>query len=351
MRAVVMRNGELVLDELPDPIPGEGELLVRVLACGICGSDLHALLRAGRIRDGEQAEDDSLLGTTSGDMVMGHEFCAEIIDFGPGTERTLELGARVVSVPSLLRPGGRAGIGYSTELPGGYGELMVLSEQRVLAVPDQLSTEEAAMTEPMAVGEHAVARARIEDGDVPLVIGCGPVGLAVIAALRSRGLGPIVAADYSAKRRELAVGLGAEVVVDPAERPSFDAWREAADSPEGDDERPALIFECVGVPGMIQGVIDGAPRNSRAVIAGVCMEDDVIQPLVAIRKQINLQFVLGYTPEEFAATLRALSTEQIDVRPLITGRVDLDGVAEAFKTLADPSSHAKIMVVPGLDGT
>ena len=124
MRAVVMRNGELVLDEVPDPVPEEGELLVRVLACGICGSDLHALLRAGRIRDGEQEEDDSLLGTTGGDMVMGHEFCAEIIEFGPGTERTLELGARVVSVPSLLRPGGRAGIGYSTELPGGYGELI-----------------------------------------------------------------------------------------------------------------------------------------------------------------------------------------------------------------------------------
>ncbi|HJM76087.1 MAG TPA: zinc-binding dehydrogenase [Dehalococcoidia bacterium] len=350
MRAVVMREGELVVDQVPDPVPGEGELLVRTLACGICGSDLHALLRARRIRDGEQSSEDSFLGTTGEDVVMGHEFCAEIIDFGPGTERKLEIGTRVVSVPGLVRPEGRAGIGYSTEWPGGYGELMVLSEQLALPVPDHLSSEQAAMTETMAVGEHAVALARIEDGDVPLVIGCGPVGQAVIAALRLRRLGPIIASDYSAKRRELATIMGADIVVDPAERPAIDVWREAADAPEGRDERSALIFECVGVPGMIQGLIDDAPRNSRALIAGVCMEDDVIEPLSAIGKQINLQFVLGYTPEEFAATLRALSTEQIDVAPLITGRVDLDGVDGAFKTLADPESHAKIMVVPGLDG-
>jgi threonine dehydrogenase-like Zn-dependent dehydrogenase len=208
------------------------------------------------------------------------------------------------------------------------------------------------MTEPLAVGEHAVARALIEAGDVPLVIGCGPVGLAVIAALRARRLSPIVAADFSPKRRELAAGIGADVVVDPNEQPAFESWREAADSPvsaDGLDERSALVFECVGVPGMIQSIIDDAPRNSRVVVAGVCMQDDVIRPLAAIRTQINLQFVLGYTPEEFEATLDALATERIDAGPLVTAHIGLDDVPDAFRTLTDPSEHAKIMIVADRD--
>ena len=175
------------------------------------------------------------------------------------------------------------------------------------------------------------------------------MGLAVIAALRLREIGPIVAADFSAKRRELAAVFGANVVIDPNEQPAFDGWRAHVGAPAaGEPELPALIFECVGVPGMIQSMIDGAPRNSRVVVAGVCMEDDVIRPLAAIGKQINLQFVLGYTPQEFAETLAALSDERIDAAPLVTGRVGLDGVADAFRTLASPDEHAKVVVVPGL---
>ncbi|MEE8422047.1 MAG: zinc-binding dehydrogenase, partial [Dehalococcoidia bacterium] len=315
MRAVVMRRGQLVLDDVPAPVPGEGEVLVRTLACGICGSDLHALQRAARAEADGVEQSDPVVGATGRDVVMGHEFCAEVVDFGPGAARTLAPGTRVVSVPS--------GVGYSDERPGGYGEFMILPEERLLRVPDHLATEHAAMTEPLAVGEHAVARARIEEGDVPLVIGCGPVGLAVIAALRTREISPIVAADFSPKRRELAAGIGADVVVDPDVQPAFEAWAEAADSPAGVDQRPALVFECVGVPGMIQSVIDDAPRDSRVVVAGVCMEDDVIRPLAAIRTQINLQFVLGYTPAEFEATLNALATERIDAGPLVTARIGL----------------------------
>ncbi|MDP6607230.1 MAG: zinc-binding dehydrogenase [Dehalococcoidia bacterium] len=344
MKAVVMRRGELVLDEVPAPVPGEGEVLLRTLACGICGSDLHALQRAARAEADGAEQTDPVVGATGSDVVMGHEFCAEVVDFGPGTEGTLAPGTRVVSVPS--------GVGYSDERPGGYGEFMILPEARLLRVPDHLATEHAAMTEPLAVGEHAVARALIEAGDVPLVIGCGPVGLAVIAALRARRLSPIVAADFSPKRRELAAGIGADVVVDPNEQPAFESWREAADSPvsaDGLDERSALVFECVGVPGMIQSIIDDAPRNSRVVVAGVCMQDDVIRPLAAIRTQINLQFVLGYTPEEFEATLDALATERIDAGPLVTAHIGLDDVPDAFRTLTDPSEHAKIMIVADRD--
>src|SRR5262249_27701862 len=162
----------------------------------------------------------------SRDVVMGHEFCAEIVEHGPETTRTLEVGTRVCSRPLLMRPTGPQSIGYSNDNPGGYGEYMRLSEALLPEVPTGLSPERAALTEPMAVGVHAVAKARLELDDAPLVIGCGPVGLAVIAALRLRGVQPIVAADFSRRRRELAVALGADLVIDPAQGGPWTGWRD-----------------------------------------------------------------------------------------------------------------------------
>ncbi len=351
MRAVPMRGGELVVAEVPDPVAGPGEVLVRTLACGICGSDLHMLQRVQRVLAGEEEPDTVFAFDHGADVVMGHEFCAEIVEFGPGCDEVLAVGQRVVSVPVMPRGDQRATLGYSNELPGGYAELMVLGEANLVAVPDHVSSEEAALTEPMAVGRHAVAMSRLDQEavatEVPVVVGCGPVGLSVIADLRRRGVERIVAADFSEKRRELASEVGATVVVDPREVAPVDVWRAEVGATAGAlDEPPVLMFECVGVPGMIQGMIDAVPRYSQVVVVGVCMQEDVIRPLSAIGKQVNLQFVLGYTSEEFAATLGSIASEELDVGPLITGRVTLDEVPEAFRALASPDAHAKILVVP-----
>jgi threonine dehydrogenase-like Zn-dependent dehydrogenase len=258
----------------------------------------------------------------------------------------------------LMRAEGPQSIGYSNDNPGGYGEYMRLSEALLHEVPNGLSTEHAALTEPMAVGVHAVAKARLEPDDAPLVIGCGPVGLAVIAALRLRGVRPIVAADFSSRRRELAMALGADVVIDPAHSTPWASWREAAvyrDASRapvlppwitGPAVRPAVVFECVGVPGVLDELMAAAPRGTRIVVVGVCMEPDTIHPMLGISKELNLQFVLAYTPEEFAATLRHLAEGEISGSPLLTGEVGLDGVAQAFVDLASPEQHAKILVRP-----
>jgi threonine dehydrogenase-like Zn-dependent dehydrogenase len=277
----------------------------------------------------------------SRDVVMGHEFCAEIADFGPSTLRQLKPGQRVCSMPLAFDGRGPSSVGYSNDYPGGYGELMVLSELLLLPVPDGLATEHAALTEPMAVGAHAVARGRPEKLDAALVVGCGPVGLAVIAALRLQGLGPIVAADFSPKRRALAELLGADVVVDPARERPVEAWTKAAAG------RQPLFFECVGVPGIIHDLMRDAPRGARIVVAGACMEPDRIQPMHGVVKELSLQFVFGYTPEEFAGALRAIAEGRVPVDRLITGRVGVDGVARAFADLRDPEAHAKILVEPG----
>ena len=356
MRAAVMRDHRLVVDELETPEPGPGEVLVKTLACGICGSDLHALQHTELMVETSRRSGGVFDLDPKGDVVMGHEFCAEIVDHGPGSQRTLKTGTRVCSMPILVRPDGLATIGYSNHHPGGYGEYMRLQEALLLPVPEGLPTEYAALTEPMAVGLHAVEKARLGPDDVPLVIGCGPVGLAVIAALKIKGAGPIVAADFSPRRRALAEGLGADVCVDPGENSPYAAWAELAPYADpskapplppwvpGPPLRPAAIFECVGIPGVIEAIMQDAPQGARVIVVGVCMERDHFEPLFGINKELSLQFVLGYSPEEFAATLHHIADGRIDVAPLITDRVGIDGVADAFDALASPERHAKILV-------
>ena len=337
MRAVVMRERKLMVADVPVPRPAAGDVIVRTLACGICGSDLHALKHADRFVETARRAGNPRVMDLGRDVVMGHEFCAEIVEHGPGTTGALPAGTRVCSRPTLLRESGPQSVGYSNDNPGGYGQYMRLSEALLLPVPNGLSTEHAALTEPMAVGVHAVAKARLIADDVPLVVGCGPVGLAVIAALRLGGVEPIVAADFSPRRRELATTLGAHVVVDPA---SSSVWEHRPAS------RTPVVFECVGVPGVLDQLMAAAPRGTRIVVVGVCMEPDTIHPLIGIVKELNLQFVLGYTPDEFAVTLRHIAEGEIPVAPLITGHVGLDGVAGAFEALGSPERHAKILVHP-----
>jgi threonine dehydrogenase-like Zn-dependent dehydrogenase len=359
MRAVAMLDHKLHLREMPQPAPGPGEVLVKTLACGICGSDLHALKHTEKLVELSRRAGGAFAMDLKRDVVMGHEFCAEIVDYGPGTPKRFKVGTRVCSLPILVRPTGVATVGYSNDDPGGYAEYMRLMEPLLLPVPDSLSTEFAALTEPMAVGLHAVKKQPLTRDDVPLVIGCGPVGLAVIAALKLEGVRPIVAADFSPRRRELALKMGADAVVDPAKSSPYDSWRKLAawSDPSkapplppwmpGPPLRPAVIFECVGVPGVIDAILTNAPAQTRVVVVGVCMERDHFEPMMGINKELNVQFVLGYTPEEFAATLGHIAKGEINVEPLITGRVGLEGVAGAFESLASPEVHAKILVEPG----
>jgi threonine dehydrogenase-like Zn-dependent dehydrogenase len=355
MRAAVTRGGRLVLDEVSDPVPGPGHVLARPLATGICGSDLHALgdfehFAALAASQGTTGLDASL------DVVFGHEFCAEIVERGPDTSRSLPVGTRVCSVPILFSANGVEQIGYSNRFPGAMGEAMALQEALVLAVPDSLDSEIAALTEPLAVGEHAVGLAGLTVGQPSLVVGCGPVGLAVIAALKARGHGPVIASDFSPTRRRLAEAFGADVVVDPAEESPHARWADFG-VPASTMERTIaemsgatvatpVIFEAVGVPGMIQSLIASAPARSRIVVVGVCMRTDEIEPFAAVVKEIELRFSFGYNGAEFAATLARLAAGVPGADRLVTSVVDLDGAPGAFATLGSPGEHGKILVRP-----
>ncbi len=380
MKAVSCVHGTLEVVDLPSPRPAEGQLVLDVQRCGICGSDLHAKDHADELTEvfAEGGYHDFVRSDTP--VVMGHEFCGVVAERGRKVGKEFTPGTTVVSFPLVRAGGGVHLTGLSPRAPGGYAEQVLTEAALTFVVPNGLDPATAALTEPMAVAYHAIRRSEITTKDVAIVLGCGPVGLAVICHLKARGVGTIVASDFSPGRRALATRCGADIVVDPAVGSPYDAvpakqrgmtelpalyelgvgsmeklrkipgWSHVyrlADRLGGTAPKRPVIFECVGVPGMIDGVIAAAPLASRVIVVGVCMGDDTLRPAMAIGKEIDLRFVFGYTPLEFRDTLHMLADGKLDASALVTGTVGLGGVAAAFEALADPETHAKILVDPG----
>lgn len=362
MKAMVLRGTALTVEEVAVPTAGEGQVLARVLACGICGSDLHAakfmdqmIETAKTSRRNAWYERDYSNG-----MVMGHEFVAEVVEAGPGVSGWAP-GSRVTSVPVLQTkesPTGYHSIGYSPEIPGAYSEYIVMSANLLLKVADNVSDAVAATTEPSAVGLHAVRESGIGPGHSALVMGAGPIGLMTLIWLKQEGVGYIAVSDYSPERRALAAQFGASEVFDPkevdlAEALSHSLFRE---KPSGKQDEsygggpivaaPDFVFECVGVNGTLQQAMELVQLKGTVVVVGVCMQPDTITPLLGINKQLTMKFVLGYTFPEYAEALQAFADGKVDTTPLVTRTVNLDELPAAFKALSDPKD-CKVLVVPG----
>ena len=382
MKAVTCTNAKLEVVDLPTPTPAKGQLLVEVSRCGICGSDLHARHHCDEVAEVmvESGYPDFMRSDQS--VVFGHEFCGEVVDHGPGTRKSPKAGTPVVAVPLVRRGKDVHGIGLSALAPGAYAEQLLVEQSLAFPVPNGLPPDVAALTEPLAVAWHAVRRGDVGKGDVAIVIGCGPIGLAVVSVLKAHGVRTIIASDFSPGRRALATACGADAVVDPAQDSPYAAaaghghlasipdafglavgtiekiyklrlpwwhlWR-AAEAVGAATPKHPIIFECVGVPGVIESIITGAPLFSRVVVVGVCMGADRIRPSMAINKEIDLRFVLGYTPLEFRDTLYMLADGKVNAGPLVTGTVGLQGVEAAFDALGDPEAHAKILIDPKSD--
>ena len=365
----------------PDPEPAKGQVRLEVVRCGICGSDLHARHGIDDWAELSEGLGYDRFGRSDQPVVFGHEFSGRVAEYGPGTRGKIPTGAPVVAMPLIRNEGVIDTIGLSQHAPGAYAEQLLVDEALMLPVPNGLPADVAALTEPMAVALHAVRRADMKKRQLAIVIGCGPVGLGVILMLKAQGVRTVVASDLSAGRRGLASACGADIVVDPAEGDPYTAAGDRghlADAPTAFDlaittkeklerlpvdwwhvwrlgerlgagPKAPVVFECVGVPGMIESIIDGTPLFSRVMVVGVCVGPDRFRPALAINKEIDLRFVIGYTPLDFRDTLHMLAEGDVDPRPLITGEVGLDGVAAAFDALADPETHAKILIDPRSD--
>ncbi len=350
MKAMMLRGRELAIEEIDRPKPGPGQVLGRVLACGVCGSDLHAakhmdqMVAASRLSPAGVAVSDAGPG-----IVMGHEFVCEVVEMGEGVTGW-ELGARVTSMPVLLTPGSATGvtaIGYSPVHAGAYGEYIVLSAPLLLRVAEHVSDAIGATTEPCAVGLHAVRMAKLRGNEDILVMGAGPIGLMTLLWLKKDGARFVAVSDPSPERRALATKLGADRVYDPTEVNLEAALAADLTPPDRDTTpsygrpatkpAPAVVFECVGIPGTLHTAMTLVQTRGTVVVVGVCMQPDTITPLLGINKQLALQFVLGYTGPEYAEALAAITDGSVDTSPLVTRTVSLDELPATFTALADPS--------------
>jgi threonine dehydrogenase-like Zn-dependent dehydrogenase len=341
MKAAILENGRIHVGDMPELTPKQGQVLVRTHRCGLCASDAHFLC-SGEMVVAKSKEHGGPYANVdlSKRIVMGHEYVGEILDYGPGSRRPVKVGAKVTSVPMMMAGGDMGIIGYVNELPGGFGEYMLLDENYLLEVPSELDDDLAALIEPLAVGlEHARA-GEPQAGEIPLVIGCGAIGLGVIAGLKLKGIGPIVAADFDANRRALALKMGADVAVDPREVSPYEPL------PEIGQRRPNLVYECVGKPGLLNAIINSVGRDARIVMGGFCLEPEQLYVPTAQTKRLKINFACGEEMQDMELAMRAILDGRIDVRPWLGTRIGLSGVGGALEAMTDPASPVRTVVDP-----
>jgi (R,R)-butanediol dehydrogenase/meso-butanediol dehydrogenase/diacetyl reductase len=331
---VVTAPGKLAAETLPDPTPAPGELVLRVRACGICGTDLH-LLGHGLLPAGS---------------VMGHEFCGEVME----SRGSWRAGDRVCALPVLscgacarCRSGlgaycaaGRA-LGFGA-VPGAFAEYVAVSAQETVRLPPGVDDTLGALVEPLAVGLHAVNGGRLRQGESCVVVGAGPIGLAIALWARHFGASEVVVSETDAGRRVLAERVGATAVIDPGREPL--AQRVAALLPDG----PEVVFEAAGAPGLVQQALDLARFRGRVVVAGVGFAPEPIRPLDAMQKEASLHFVLAYEKDDFQYTVDLLEQGRIAPGAMVTDRIGLGAAPEAFEALRRPEGRGKVLVMPGL---
>jgi 2-desacetyl-2-hydroxyethyl bacteriochlorophyllide A dehydrogenase len=327
MKAAVFQEigKRLSIEEMPEPEAGPRDLIVQVRACGICGSDLHV---------------SDLPGALPAGAIMGHEFAGEVV----------EVGDRVCPLPyiscgscaaclagQVIQCQAIQAIGLG-QLPGAYAERIRVGASETLHLPDAVSLREGALVEPLSVGLHAVRQAALEPGDDVLILGAGPIGLSTALWADFFGARTVAVSEKIAGRLQLAQTFGANCLIDASKQDVAAAFDEVT------GHQPDVIFECVGVPGMLQQCVELAPVGGRVVVAGVCMQPDTLMPVVAIVKEIVFRFVLGYTRQEFQLTIDMLGRGRIRGEPMVTDHVDLSELPETFEALKQPTSQCKVIL-------
>lgn len=330
MRAAVIENGGFTVQVVDDPNPGPDELIVRVHGCGVCGSDLktYPLLPDGSI--------------------MGHEFAGDVVAAGAHVAGRWRLGTHVASMPVIgcgacrrcdagdparcLTPWA---LGLGTR-PGGFAEYVAVSAAETVVLDSRVDLTSGALVEPLAVGLHALNRGDAKPSDRVLIIGGGPVGLAVLIWARHRGITDITVCDPVAERRRSALSLGASDAIDPETDPGSDY---------------DVVVECVGKVGMVATALNAVTGGGHVVIAGVCMVEDTFMPVAAVVKDITMNFVSYYTRDEFAFAAAELGSGSLTLDGFVTGYATLEDLPEVVDGLSRPTDQQKIIITPQLMGT
>ena len=332
MKAVTFQalHTPLAFETLPDPTPAAGEVVVKVGRCGICGSDLHMT-------------EDAAYGCQHGD-VLGHEFAGEVVGLGCEVEG-LRTGDLVSVIP--LRSCGACEHCRKGEVQwcarfglqgGGYAEYALTRPNQCIKLPAELSLADGAIVEPLAVALHGVNLSGLKRGDKALVLGAGPIGLAV--AFWAKRLGATVAVqDIAGFQRERALGMGADAFVVDPEDPIGSA--EAGLGGKAD-----VVFECVGIPGLIDQAVRQVRNRGTVLLLGLCTRPDPINSFAMLSKEVRLVTSAFFTVPEYQASLDALASGAIEPRLLITGTISLAETPEVFESLKRRTSQCKVMIAP-----
>lgn len=340
MRALVFKGfgQSLALEHIPDPTPEPDQVILKVGRCGICGTDLHRT-------------EENIFSLKPG-AVPGHEFSGEVVALGRKTSG-LAIGDRVTALPyvgcgrcvecmsgapnfcrSMRNIGG-------DDLPGGYAEYVAVGAHWTVKLPDALSLEDGALIEPLAVGLHGVQRAGLQAGARVLVIGAGPIGLACVYWARRTGAAKIAVTAASDRRADMARGMGADTFITTNGGSSLSNSVTAALGGPAD-----VVFECVGLPGLLDKAISCVRIRGVVVVLGVCVQPDPFMPIMALAREVDIRFSQVYNLREFEVAVDAMESGNVEPRAMITDVVNLDAAPAAFEALRHRTHQCKVLINP-----
>jgi len=336
MRAAVFKGtaAGLVIEQQPDPVPQAGEVVLRIKRTGICGSELH--FTADPLRP------------VPPNHILGHEICGEVVALGAGVKH-LKCGDRIVPMPFVgcsqcaaclagqphRCPDGRMDVVH------GYCEYTRAGANDCIVLPPQLSDEDGALIEPLAVGLQGVRKAQLQVGAKVLVTGAGPIGLAAAFFARRLGAGKVLVMASSSRRRDIAMSMGATDFI------ALDACGDAKEAMlQALGSQPDTVIEAVGLRGAIAAAIELVKPSGTVVSLGLCPEVDSFRPEVATMKEVRLLFSLCYERDDFRYTADVMAEGDTRPRAMITDRVTLDTLPAKFESLRGVSRDCKVMIDP-----
>jgi (R,R)-butanediol dehydrogenase/meso-butanediol dehydrogenase/diacetyl reductase len=336
MKAAVLSGArQILIKDVPRPEPGPDEVLVKVEYGGICGSDIHAY------------QDLTFpIGT-----ILGHEFTGTIVKLGDSSSGFQE-GQRIVA-----RPAGMCGkcewchrgeLGLCKDhlqntlglnLAGGFAEYVKMKSYQAISLADEISFQEGAQLEPLAVSFHAVKLAPLRVGEAVAIFGAGPIGLLVLQLVRAAGARPIYVIEKSSMRREKATNFGAEFVWPPtSDLLEKIRWRERVGV--------NVVFDCVGIEETLQNSLDVVKPGGKIVMIGISIQPVLLNQFRWVVKGVTISGSMGYFVDDFASAIHALQKKIIDVESLISHVFPLGEIEKGMRILENPDQALKVLLRP-----
>ena len=338
MKAAVYRgNHRFEVTEIPTPGPGPSQLLVKVHSCGICGTDVHAVMY-------EIAPPGS---------VLGHEFSGTVVKTGSKVSRW-KAGDRVVGGGGEPPPGSQSAsqihprynyrtMGFQGGRTRAYAEYVLMEEWEPLPLPDGVPDESASLTEPCAVAVHAVRNSGLKLGDTVGILGAGPIGLLCLQAARAAGAARVFVSEPAPARSRAAASLGADAVLDPTRE---DVTGKMVDLTDG--QGPDVIFDCAGIKSTLDQAMNTVRRSGQVVLVAVPWEPLPLLPADWMAREIRFHSSWGSTPGDWRRSLELMRSGKISMQPLLSESsfIPLEGIQKAFEALMKPSTQLQMVVRP-----